>query len=83
MTERSGSYEHLDGDVSAKTTAHVQFELDESADGLLEPAAHLTERTPLEQERTRHQSMRRLVRQKSTVNTPKSEDGTMQLTFWI
>lgn len=84
-TERTGSYEHLDGDVNADARAHAQqaqIELDESADGLLEPRRP-TERTPLELARTRRQSMKRLVRQNSTVETQKSQDGSMQLTYWI
>lgn len=42
-----------------------------------------TERTPLEIARQRRQSMRRLVRQTSVVDTQKTPDGVMQLTYWI
>ncbi|XP_058820059.1 carcinine transporter isoform X2 [Topomyia yanbarensis] len=42
-----------------------------------------TEKTPLEIARLRRQSMRRLVRQSSTVDTQKSADGAIQLTYWF
>lgn len=40
------------------------------------------ERTPLDA-RQRRPSMRRLVRQASTVNTQKTTEGTMKLTYWF
>lgn len=40
------------------------------------------EQTPLDA-RHRRQSMRRLVRQASTINTQKTTEGTMQLTYWF
>lgn len=42
-----------------------------------------TEKTPLEVARQRRQSMRRLVRQASTVDTQKTSDGNIQLTYWF
>lgn len=42
-----------------------------------------TEKTSLEVARQRRQSMRRLVRQGSTVETQKTRDGDMQLTYWF
>ncbi|ETN64759.1 organic cation transporter [Anopheles darlingi] len=42
-----------------------------------------TERTPLEIARIRRQSMKRLVRQASTMDTQKTRDGAMQLTYWF
>ncbi|XP_058449358.1 carcinine transporter isoform X2 [Malaya genurostris] len=50
--------------------------------GTHDPAA-TTEKTPLEIARLRRQSMRRLVRQASTVDTQKTADGTIQLTYWF
>lgn len=40
------------------------------------------ERTPLDA-RHRRPSMKRLVRQASTVNTQKTTGGTMKLTYWF
>lgn len=40
------------------------------------------ERIPLDG-RLRRPSMRRLVRQASTVNTQKTTEGTMKLTYWF
>ena len=40
------------------------------------------ERIPLDA-RQRRPSMKRLVRQASTVNTQKSDDGTIKLTYWF
>lgn len=42
-----------------------------------------TEKTPLEIARLRRQSMKRLVRQASTMDTQKTADGAMQLTYWF
>ncbi|XP_062547711.1 carcinine transporter isoform X2 [Armigeres subalbatus] len=46
-------------------------------------AATSTEKTPLEMARLRRQSMKRLVRQASTMDTQKTADGAMQLTYWF
>lgn len=40
------------------------------------------ERTPLD-DKHRRQSMRRLVRQASTITPQKTTEGTMQLTYWF
>lgn len=42
-----------------------------------------TEHTPLESARLRRQSMRRLMRQASIVDTQKTQEGVMQLTYWF
>lgn len=76
LSSRSGSYEHLDGIVGNASDA--DFEADDASTSLTD-----AERSPLEMARLRRQSMRRLVRQNSTVNTQKSEDGTIQLTYWF
>lgn len=70
----SGSYENIDGMV--KTTSDVNLELS----GM---SSNETEKTPLEIARQRRKSMRRLVRQSSTVDTQKTMDGNIQLTYWF
>lgn len=42
-----------------------------------------SERIPLNVTRQRRNSMKHMVRQASTVNTQKTPDGTMQLTYWF
>lgn len=42
-----------------------------------------TEKTPLEIARLRRKSMKRLVRQASTMDTQKTAEGAMQLTYWF
>ncbi|XP_055550102.1 carcinine transporter [Wyeomyia smithii] len=49
---------------------------------LHEPDAS-TEKTPLEVSRMRRQTMKRLARQASTMDTQKTADGAMQLTYWF
>lgn len=70
---KQSSYENIDRD---------QEEL-EMADTIVTEPVRSTERTPLEIARQRRQSMRRLVRQTSTVDTQKTPDGVMQLTYWF
>lgn len=70
----SGSYENIDG--IAKNESDVNMELS----GM---SSNDTERTPLEIARQRRKSMRRLVRQSSTVDTQKTKDGNIQLTYWF
>lgn len=41
------------------------------------------ERVPLDITRPRRHSMRRLVRQQSIMDTQKTSDGAMQLTYWF
>lgn len=68
----SGSYENIDDVV--RSSSDTKMELLDS---------NVTEKTPLELARQRRQSMRRLVRQTSTVDTQKTHDGTIQLTYWF
>lgn len=68
----SGSYENID-DI-ARNSSDVKMELS---------SMNESEKTPLELARQRRQSMRRLVRQASTVDTQKTKDGNIQLTYWF
>lgn len=78
-SSRAASYENLDG--ISKNASDIDLELNESmAAGI---NSETTEKTPLEMARLRRQSMKRLVRQNSTVNTQKSQSGAMQLTYWF
>lgn len=70
----SGSYENID--KNARNSSDVKMELS----GM---NSNETEKTPLEIARQRRQSMRRLVRQASTVDTQKTKDGNIQLTYWF
>lgn len=70
---KQSSYENIDKD---------QEEI-EMTDTIVTEPVKTTERTPLEIARQRRQSMRRLVRQTSTVDTQKTPDGVMQLTYWF
>lgn len=45
-------------------------------------SSETAERTPLDA-RHRRQSMKRLMRQASTINPQKTTEGTMQLTYWF
>lgn len=71
---RSGSYENIDDVVRNSSDATMELSGMSSND---------TEKTPLELARHRRQSMRRLVRQSSTVDTQKTKDGNIQLTYWF
>ena len=42
-----------------------------------------SERTPLESARIRRQSMKRLTRQASIMDTQKTSDGAIRLTYWF
>lgn len=42
-----------------------------------------SEKTPLELPLQPKLSMKKLVRQQSTMDTQKSSDGTMQMTYWF
>lgn len=42
-----------------------------------------TEQTPLELSIQPRLSMKKLVRQQSMMDTQKSSDGTMQMTYWF
>ncbi|XP_037052541.1 carcinine transporter [Bradysia coprophila] len=70
----SGSYENIDDIARNSSDAVLELSGVNSND---------TEKTPLEIARLRRQSMRRLVRQTSTVDTQKTKDGNIQLTYWF
>lgn len=70
----SGSYENIDDFVRNSSDAEIELPGMNSNE---------TEKTPLELARQRRQSMRRLVRQTSTVDTQKTKDGNIQLTYWF
>lgn len=70
------SYENIDN-------ANPELELHALGGMLMESNADLDpERVPLDA-RQRRPSMKRLVRQASTVNTQKTNKGTMKLTYWF
>ncbi|XP_055600544.1 carcinine transporter-like isoform X1 [Uranotaenia lowii] len=71
-----GSYENLSHDPS-----DTALELNTAIP--LNGAGPSNERTPLEIARFRRQSMKRLVRQASTMDTQKTAGGAMQLTYWF
>lgn len=68
------SYENLDSLIA--NSSDTMFEMKNNPDSV-------TEKTPLELARIRRQSMKRLVRQASVMDTQKSSDGAMQLTYWF
>lgn len=75
-TSRNESYENIDQlqkDMELNTFGSTIMQ----PDGITE-----TERTPLDARHRRH-SMRHLVRQASTVNTQRTTEGTMKLTYWF
>lgn len=43
----------------------------------------VTEKTPLEVAKSRRQSMKKLARQASVMDTQKTSNGAMQLTYWF
>lgn len=77
-TSQASSYENID---------ELAAEMELSTLGkTLVPERSLSpetaERMPLDA-RHRRQSMKRLVRQASTINPQKTTEGTMQLTYWF
>ena len=64
-------------------SSHEDIENDDIELSATDPSLKVNEQTPLDATRHRRQSMRKLVRQASTVNTQKTPDGTMQLTYWF
>lgn len=77
MSSSSGSYEDLtkDDDVTMEMNQAVSFKL-----------SSIDEMTPLEGSRraTRRQTMKKLVRQQSVMDTQKTGNlGSMQLTYWF
>ncbi|XP_052864161.1 carcinine transporter [Anopheles cruzii] len=77
----AGSYENLSQDPS-DPTLELNTGVPVSA-GVPATPGSSTEKTPLEVARMRRQSMKRLVRQASTMDTQKTRDGAMQLTYWF
>lgn len=72
---QAASYENIDN-------LRPEMELHTLGSTLMEPdGTSESERIPLDA-RQRRQSMKRLVRQASTVNTQKAE-GAMKLTYWF
>lgn len=73
------SYENIDN-------IHPELELHTMGSMLMATSADdqlvHPERIPLDA-RQRRPSMKRLVRQASTVNTQKIDDGTIKLTYWF
>ncbi|XP_053661751.1 carcinine transporter [Anopheles marshallii] len=79
----TSSYENLShdpSDAALELNAAVPINAGTFATG---SGSCSTERTPLELARIRRQSMKRLVRQASTMDTQKTKDGAMQLTYWF
>ncbi|XP_053693291.1 carcinine transporter isoform X3 [Sabethes cyaneus] len=74
------SYESLDHqppDSGLELNAGIPITI-----SLHEPDAS-NEKTPLEVSRMRRQTMKRIARQASTMDTQKTADGAMQLTYWF
>lgn len=75
-TSKQPSYENID-------VLQRDMELNTLGSSLMQPDGLAeSERTPLDARHRRH-SMRKLVRQASTVNTQRTTEGTMQLTYWF
>lgn len=72
---RSSSYE----DLSALNQSEI--ELQSGVSTVRSPSA--TEKTPLETAKSRRQSMKKLARQASVMDTQKTSNGAMQLTYWF
>lgn len=73
----AGSYESLskDDDVALEMNQAISFRANSSK---------INEKTPLEMARTRRQTMKKLSRQASYMDTQKTgELGSMQLTYWF
>lgn len=58
------------------------MELNTLGNTIMQPDGNESERTPLDARHRRH-SMKFLVRQASTVNTQKTTEGHMKLTYWF
>lgn len=73
----SGSYESL-----PKNESEAMLEMNETIP--IQTARRINEKTPLEATRARRQTMKKLARQQSVMDTQKSGDlGSMQLTYWF
>ncbi|XP_055838510.1 carcinine transporter [Episyrphus balteatus] len=81
---QQASYENLDITSNA---SDVALNLNENSDVSDLPGRStdigLSERTPLDNIRPRRSSMKRIVRQMSVMDTQKSHDGSIQLTYWF
>jgi MFS family permease len=74
---RAGSYESL-----PKETSDTMLEMNQAMP--LRSSERVNEKTPLDAPRPRRQTMKKLVRQQSMMDTQKSGDlGSMQLTYWF
>lgn len=71
---RSDSYEDITDALDSDLELH---QLPTSSD------RGLIERIPLKSTESRRNSMKFLIRQASTVNTQKTTEGIMQLTYWF
>ena len=73
------SYENL-----TKQASDVELELrttvDDNGEGHDE---RVTEKTPLETDKRRRQTIKKLARQQSVMDTQKTSGGAMQLTYWF
>jgi hypothetical protein len=76
-TSPTASYENL-----SKQTSEVALELRTTMENG-DQDGFLDERTPLELDRRRRQTMKKLVRQQSVMDTQKTSGGAMQLTYWF
>lgn len=74
----SGSYEDL-----AKTISPTGLEMTAGISSSSTCDVEATEETPLEMTRYRRQTMKRIARQASVINTQRTHDGAMQLTYWF
>lgn len=72
---RSSSYEDLE------TLNQSEIELNSGVPTVRPPT--VTEKTPLEIAKSRRQSMKKLARQASVMDTQKTSNGAMQLTYWF
>lgn len=73
---QDASYENIDN-LQPELELHTLGSMLMQPDGVTE-----SERIPLDA-RQRRPSMKQLVRQASTVNTQKTDNGTMKLTYWF
>lgn len=71
-TSHRNSYENIDAGVNAEVEQNK-----------LPGSPNASERIPLGVTRQRRNSMKYLVRQSNSVNTQKTTEGTMQLTYWF
>lgn len=84
MSRSTSSYENLT-DVNKETVFELNRGVSTKQNKLSESSRTVvvSEKTALEVARTRRQSMKRLVRQTSVMDTQMKRDGAMQLTYWF